>query len=225
MASKRQPEAHKRKRRRWAKLSQLGTAEATIGTIAKGETTFILTFGQIALMDALLVILDQSGPASVDVSTWTISDSDIEQTAELVAEGKITKLRMIVDCSFPARKPIFDAMLRKAFGDDAIRVIKTHAKFIIVRGEKLDVVVHASMNMNRNPRLENMEICEDAGFAEFFTNVVDSIFTEVSPNENRTKMMEFDGVPQVQMFQEVSARRLARSTLNEPATTHTLRKL
>lgn len=225
MSPKRKPEAHKRKRRRWAKLSQLGTAEATIGTIAKGETTFILTFGQMALMDALLVILAQSGPASVDVSTWTISDSDIAQLSELVSEGKITNLRMIVDCSFPARQPIFERMLRDEIGDDAIRVIKTHAKFIVVRGPKLDVVVHASMNMNRNPRLENMEICEDESFAEFFTEIVDSIFAEVSPNANRSSMLAFDGVPQVQMFNEVEAPRIARSTLNEVGTTHTLRKL
>lgn len=223
--TKRPPEVHKRKRRRWAKLAQTATAEQIIGEIKRGESTFVMTFGQLALMDALIVIIGQSGPASVDVLTWTITDIDIEQIAEFISQGKITRFRILLDCSFQARQPIWDQMLRTAFGDDAIRIIKSHAKCVIVRSATMDVVVHASMNMNRNPRLENMEICEDRGFAEFFTEIVDSIFTEVSPGENRTKMMEFDGVPQVQIFKQVKARKLVRSAINEPKTTHTLHKL
>lgn len=222
---KRKPAVFKRARQLSFRLDQTNTAAHAIGQIEPGQSLFILTFGQMALMDILLAVLDQSGPASVDLSTWTISDSNIEQLEELASEGRITNLRIALDCSFPARQPACDIMIRTAFGNDAIRVIETHAKFLVIRSATLNVVVHASMNMNRNPRLENLELCEDEAFAAFFTSIVDDIFSEAAPEQRRTGKFAFDSVAQTQMFQEVAANRIPRSALNEPQATHTLRKL
>ena len=49
-----------------------GTASQAIGIIEKNTDTFCLTYGQFSLIDALLAILDQTGPAHVTISTWAV---------------------------------------------------------------------------------------------------------------------------------------------------------
>jgi hypothetical protein len=61
-----------------------GTASQAIGIIEKESDTFILTYGQFSLIDALVAILDQTGPAHVSVSTWTAAHADLSQSAELM---------------------------------------------------------------------------------------------------------------------------------------------
>ncbi|MGH6920760.1 MAG: hypothetical protein ACREJ0_24010, partial [Geminicoccaceae bacterium] len=90
----------------------------------------------------------------------------------------IRSLRMIVDRSFLTRQPEYCATMRLVFGDDTIRTTRTHAKFLLVRNESWDLAVRTSMNLNENPRLENIEISDDRALADFLTAVVDDVFRD-----------------------------------------------
>lgn len=221
----RKPAAFRRPSKRTQKLERYATASEAIGEIKKGSDTYILTFGQFSLIDALLVILDQAGPSSVVLSTWTAADAHLERTAEMIEAAKITDFRMIVDRSFETRQPKYCHNMRKKFGAECLRAIRTHAKFMIVRSPKLDVVVRTSMNLNENPRLENIEISEGKEFAEFFQSITDDIFAEVGERENRSKLLELKGVPNGYPFKEIQANRIERNNVNEAKTEFTLEKL
>jgi hypothetical protein len=219
------PRTHKTQSNKFREMriaKGLSAADA-IGTVEKDSDTYILTFGQFSLIDAIVTIIDQVGPSDVTISTWTAADAHIEKTAEMLAASSIKRLRLIVDRSFESRQPGYCYQMRKRFGADCIRAIRTHAKFAIIRSDGYDIVVRTSMNLNENPRLENIEISESKGFAEFFQTIADEIFSEVDEGQNRSQMLELKGLEDSSPYKEVDAKQLDRTTLSEPNASHTLK--
>jgi hypothetical protein len=206
-------------------LSKAGTAWEAIGTVKKNTDTYVLTFGQFNLIDVLVVLLDQTGPATVDLSTWTAADAHLNKTAELITSCDITRFRLIVDHSFEGRQPEYVAHMRKIFGPECVRQLRTHAKFMIIRSDSHDIVVRTSMNLNGNPRLENVEISESADFANWMTTIVDQIFGELEPMKNYSNPPVMAEIPDTSPWIEVTAEPIKRKNLNEASATHTLKKL
>ncbi|MCA9579679.1 MAG: hypothetical protein KC668_29835 [Myxococcales bacterium] len=203
------------------RIAKQASAREAIGPITPGQDVFVLTFGQFSLIDVLVHVLDEIGPASVDISTWTAAHADVQRAADLMSAAAITKLRFVVDRSFETRQPEYCAHMRLLFGEDCIRATRTHAKFIVIRNERANVVVRTSMNLNENPRLENVEVSESREFAEWFTGVVDAIFADLEPRHNESAL----NLPSLQEsfdFRECEAQAIPLSTLTVPETTHVL---
>ena len=200
-----------------------GSADEAIGIIEKNTDTFILTYGQFSLIDALVSILDQTGPAHVTISTWTAAHAHLDRSADLMESSNILSFRMIVDRSFKTRQPKYFHHMIELFGPDSIREIRTHAKFMTIRNDKFDIVVRTSMNLNENPRLENIEVSENKAFAEFFCQLADDIFKEVKPGESKSDLPELANIKEQSLFNQVSAKTIKRSNLNEPGFTHEIR--
>jgi hypothetical protein len=205
------------------RVCKAGTAAEAIGTIEKNMDVFCLTYGQFSLIDALVSILDQTGPAHVCISTWTAAHAHLDRSAELMNSADILSLRMIVDRSFKTRQPKYFEHMIDLFGAESIREILTHAKFLTIRNDKFDIVVKTSMNLNENPRLENIEISENKDFADFFDQIVEAVFKEVRPGESKSDLLGLHSIADDSPFKTVSAAPLNRRDLNEAEFTHTLR--
>lgn len=154
------------------------TAAAAVGPLERGCEIYGLSKGQFSLCDLLLHVLDHTGPADVVISTWTAANADLAHCRVLLDDGRITRMRWVVDFSFPARQPAYCAHLRERFGDDSIAVCANHAKFLLVRSPGWDCVVRTSMNLNRNRRLESYEISESREMAEFLSEIVGATFQD-----------------------------------------------
>lgn len=222
---KKKPRAIKTRANREIRLAKLASAAEAIGRIEPDTDTFILTYGQFSLIDALVAILDQTGPADVTLATWTAADAHLERSAELVESAAIRSFRLIIDRSFESRQPEYCEHMRRLFGQDCIRVLRIHAKFMLVRSDTHNIVVRTSMNMNENPRLENIEVSEDRRLAEFFQTVSDDIFREIKPGENRSALAALGSIPEHAKFKEIRADQIPRKKLNVPETTHTVTRL
>lgn len=214
----------KKNEEREIRLAKTANAREAIGDIKHGQDVYVLTFGQFSAIDALVHILDKVGPADVTISTWTAAGSHLERTAELLESAQIKSLKLIVDRSFETRQPEYCFHMRKLFGPDCIRAFRTHAKFMLIRSETHNVVVRTSMNLNENPRLENIEISENLAFAEYFQQVTDAIFQEVDEKENRSRSLELSDLQESFPFMEVEANQIDRQSLAEPHYTHVLNK-
>lgn len=149
-----------------------------VGAIDHGCEIYGLTKGQWSLIDLIEHCLSATGPADVVVSTWTAANADITFANALFKNGLLRSLRFLVDFSFPSRQPAYCAALREAFGDDAIRLTRNHAKFVLIVNDEWSLVVRTSMNLNENRRLENFEISDSPEMATFLVEVVDEIFRE-----------------------------------------------
>lgn len=182
-----------------------GSAREAIGTLRPGCEILVLTFGQFSLIDGIVTILKQTGPADVVLSTWTAGDTDLTTAANLLESAAITRLRMIVDRSFITRQPGYCAKMRQLFGDECIRTMRSHAKFAVIRNDQWAIAVRTSMNLNTNPRLEQMEISDDPGLADFFTTLADDLWQEQSPGVFNGELPLLASIPNVERAGRVSS--------------------
>lgn len=164
--------------KRRIRTAKTGSARSAIGELVHGHEVYILTYGQFSLIDALVAIVDQTGPADVTLSTWTAAAADLAIAARLMETSKIRSLRFIVDRSFLTRQPDYCRRMRELFGDECIRTTRSHAKFIAIRNEAWNIAVRTSMNLNENPRLENIEISDDPALCAFLWSIGDDLWSE-----------------------------------------------
>lgn len=153
-------------------------AADAIGAVEPGCEIYGLSKGAFSLVDIVTHCLRATGPADVVASTWTAANADLGFAFRLLADGTIRTMRFVVDFSFPIRQPEYCAALRERFGDDAVRLTKNHAKFILIYNDKWNITIRTSMNLNENRRLESFEISDDAGLCGYLRSVVAELFAD-----------------------------------------------
>ena len=175
------PAAHTAPKRRRA-IQRVATDEAAdaLGKIERGIELFALTNGQFSLVDILQHCLNATGPAELDVATWTASDGDLKRAHAFLLDRRVTRFRLLVDPSFKSRKPEFCAELVRTFGNDAIRTTPLHGKFAVIRNAKWSLAIRTSMNLNVNRRIESVEISDDSALADFLAGWVHEVFERSS---------------------------------------------
>jgi len=151
-------------------------ADVVDGLHLDGRETYGLTRGQFSFVDMIEAILARTGPAALELSTWTAAGTNITTAMTLIAAGRITRARWLVDHTFVRRCPQLAARIREAFGEEAIRVTKTHAKVAIIHNETWKVVCRTSMNLNENPRLEDFTLAHDPELAGFLIGAMDDLW-------------------------------------------------
>lgn len=171
----------RRKRRRDIRELYAENASRAIEGLDHDVEIFGLTKGQFSLIHLMCACLDITGPAAMVISTWTAAKKEIDDAGQLLADGRVTSLKLLVDASFPTRQPAYCAKMRQRFGDKSIRITKNHAKFVLIRNKKWDLVLRSSMNLNKNPRLEYFELGNDPVLADFLEGVVKDMFRIQKP--------------------------------------------
>lgn len=205
-------------RRRVIRPTKVGTAHTAIGALTPGYEVFILTYGQFSLIDALTALIEQTGPAHVTLATWSAADADLRRAQSLLISADILSMRFIVDRSFATRHPRYCASMREFFGDACIRTTRSHAKFATIINDRWHLAVRTSMNLNHNPRLENMEISDDAALCGFFTTIADEIFSEQAVGVMNGELPLLAAIESVEQPSTISAGKIQTSALNRPAT-------
>lgn len=170
---KRSAQAEKRFVRR---TLTVGNAAEALGPIEPGVEMYALCKGDYSLIDIIDHCLTATGPADLTVSTWTAAGADLEFALGFLVDERVTSARWLVDFSFPQRQAAYFALLVDRFGAENIRATANHAKFVLIRNEKWNLCLRTSMNLNVNRRLENVEISDDRGMADYLTAVVDDMF-------------------------------------------------
>jgi hypothetical protein len=168
-------------RAREKRVVRAANASTAVEGFGHGTELFVLTFGQFSLLDLITALLDTTGPADVTISTWTAATADLTRAEEFLRDGRIRSLRFLVDRSFLTRQPGYARQLVEAFGQDAVRTTRTHAKFATITNGEWAVSVRTSMNMNENPRLEYAEVSDDRDIAGWLIGIVDEIWATEPP--------------------------------------------
>lgn len=181
------------------RLSKIADATDSLAEFGKGMEVDVATFGQFSVIDAIEAVLLITGPADVTLATWTAAAFDLSQIEKQVVSANIRSLQLIIDRSFVSRQPKFVELVHERFGKDSVRSTRTHAKFCVIRNDDWDVVIRTSMNLNHNPRLEYLQVTEDAGLADFWMEIANGIFDEEAPGlENRRQVPDLAGIDGVE---------------------------
>jgi hypothetical protein len=172
------------------------SAAAVVAQLERDGTELVgLTRGQFSLTELIEAVLAKTGPAELGISTWTAASASVESMLRLLQTGQVTGCRWLVDCTFIRRTPALVAEIRRQFGDDAIRVTRTHARFVTVVNREWQVAIRSSMNLNQNPRMESFELGHDPELCNWLLGVMDQVWA----NQSR-RMAEASHTEQTQWF-------------------------
>lgn len=160
-------------------LAPTAPARELIGTLAPGCSVSGITRGQVSLLDMLEAILEQTGPARVCISAWTVGMKEAARLASLLTGGEILGLRLLVDESFRTRQPEYSAQLIDLFGAGAVVPQVLRARFALVQGERLSLLLRGSLPLTRAKAWDQFDLDADpdlvAGYSAFVAELADSL--------------------------------------------------
>lgn len=137
------------------------SAADTIGDIESGMSLFAITRGQWSMIDAVLHVLDQTGPAAVSLWTWTVAEYEVQVLTRLRIDKRITGGRLVIDHGARNKNADIIADWKKQFGADSVRYVVNHAKIATIEtAGGMKFLLRGSMNLNFNPRFEQFDITE-----------------------------------------------------------------
>ena len=146
----------------------------------------VMTNGEFSLLDAILVLLERTGPADVAISTWSAGLYDVEVANRFMNTGLIRSIRFVLDVSFRNNGGSrgYSSLLMDMFGEECIRTTRTHAKFVTITNETHKLSISSTANLNENKRLEVFAFSDDPERAAFYERVVDELVHDVKPGWN-----------------------------------------
>lgn len=159
MTEVKKPNSSKSSRRLHA-VNSFSTAAECIGGIEKDMSLFAVTRGQFSMIDAVLHTLDQIGKAKLSIWTWAIADYEIESLERLMMDERITEARLIIDFSAKKRNEKIITRWKGLFGNSSVSYVVNHAKIATVESADRKVLLRGSMNLNFNPRFEQLDVTE-----------------------------------------------------------------
>ena len=68
-----------------------------IGKVEAGMSLFAITRGQWSMIDAVLHVLDQVGPAKLSLWTWTVAEYEVQVLTRLREDRRVTGGRLVID--------------------------------------------------------------------------------------------------------------------------------
>ncbi len=167
------------------------TAAECIGPIEFDMAVFAVTRGQFSMIDAVQHCLAEMGPSALSIWTWCIADYEIETFESLLASRQITSATLVIDRageqqvaktrSFRAsddkasRQGQLLTRWRNKFGPQSIKVVLNHAKIATLDNGRHKVVVRGSMNLNHNPRFEQLDVTEGNGPFDLIRSIEQSL--------------------------------------------------
>jgi len=147
--------------RRKRAVESFGCAALGIGPIDRGMSLFAVTRGQWSMIDAILHVLDQVGPAQLSLWTWTVAEYEVEVLTRLRKDARVTDGRLVIDAVARAKNAAIIREWKQSFGAESVRYVTNHAKIARVHSESgMRLLLRGSMNLNFNPRFENFDITE-----------------------------------------------------------------
>jgi len=154
-----------------------GAAQGALAGFGRDAHVFGLTKGQFSMIDLTTAILDRIGPADISLWTWCIASYEVEAVSAFIADGRVRRLRMVMDWTGAQRDMPLVGDLQARFGTDCIRVTKTHAKIVMAATDDgWRVVIRGSMNLNANPRFEQFDVSDDPGVFGVVAGIMDEMW-------------------------------------------------
>ena len=162
-------------------VAAMHTLRETVGDIEPGDSVFVLTAGGFSMVEFIEHVLRQTGPADVDIVTFTVTGAEVSYLYRLALLHHMRSVRFVVDANILQRHEVYGRLLRERFGDDAVRSARLHAKWTTIRNERYSIVMTGSLNLTYSPAVEQVEINDDPELAGFLTARMDAIFRNQEP--------------------------------------------
>ena len=146
-----------------------------LGQLCQGKARHYYSSGAFNLIQLVLYILRQTGPAHLFLATYSISDRSITTLRNHVDDGQILSIRFLIDNRVRTISPKpFDHLLTAFPKQTRCRTL--HAKVALVWNENWHVSVVGSQNATHNPKLERGIIHTSKIIFDFDKQVLENEF-------------------------------------------------
>ena len=149
------------------------TLTKSIGQLQNGKTTHYYSYGNFNLVRLIAHLLKQTGPANIFMTSYSFSQSSIEQLLNYRQKGLIISFRVIVDNRVKTMSPIPFQMLSTAFD---YRCSSIHAKVALIWNDSWNITIATSQNATDNPKMERGTIFTDIETFNFDKNALENEF-------------------------------------------------
>lgn len=175
-------------------LSELALEKELPWHFEPGVSYHCISFGDVDALTYMRVVVKQQRIKYALVSTWCMASEDIREIRGWIERGYIGRVDFYVG-------EIFKASYYKQYGElqdlckklgGRVAICRNHSKVMVLIGERFDVVIESSANVNTNPRIEQCVITVDSELAQWYKNFYDGInsfernFDDVEPWEEET---------------------------------------
>lgn len=148
-----------------------------LGILKNGVTKHFYSDGAFNLIQLVTYILQQTGPAHVLLTSYSIAEESVQVLHRKVEKGEILDIRFIIDNRVKSMSPKpFDFLARSFPGCYRCRAI--HAKVALVYNDEWKVTVIGSQNATKNPKLERGIIHTDETVFNFDLKMLEHEFDE-----------------------------------------------
>ena len=170
-------------------LSELALEKELPWHFEQGVSYHCISFGDVDALTYMRVIVKQQRIRYALVSTWCMASEDIAEIRSWIKRGYIGRCDFYVGEIFKASyRQQYDELIAlcKDLGG-RVAICRNHAKVMVLLGERFDVAIESSANVNHNPRIEQAIITTDSELAHWYKDFFDGIksfernFDEVKP--------------------------------------------
>lgn len=142
-----------------------------LGSVKQGVDKHFYSNGAFNLVQLMLYVLRQTGPAHVFLSTYSIAEDSISTLRRYVDDGTILSIRFLIDNRVRSISPKPFAHLITSF-PDSYRCTSLHAKVALISNESWYVSIVGSQNATHNPKLERGIIHTSEDIWRFDNNIM-----------------------------------------------------
>jgi hypothetical protein len=158
------------------------TLQEEIGQISHDECIHFWSFGSYSLHELMFYLLKQTGPAHVNLCTWSISQDAIEKITRKYRGGEILSIRFLLDPRVKVCKAKPLQMITSNFRHAITRV---HAKVVTIENNEWKISIVSSQNATNNPKLERGVIIISDEIHDFDKQIIDNEFRKHEVRNDR----------------------------------------
>jgi len=147
---------------------------STIGEINQEETIHFFSNSEWSMPDLIDYITNQIGPCSLRLTSFSFTLPALIHIKNLIELRLINKVQFLIDKSVLHQHGKIQQLKLMPI---EVKLLKCHAKIILLENENFKLVVVSSANINRNPRWEAGSIMTSKLAYDFYSNKYNEIWT------------------------------------------------
>lgn len=170
-------------------LSELALEKELEWHFENGVTYHCLSYGDVDALTYFRCIVKQQHVKYALTSTWTMALEDIAEIRQWIENGYVDRVDFYVGEIFKAGyRRQYDELISlcRKFGG-RVCMLRNHSKVMVILGDRFDVLIESSANLNGNPRIENTAITVNRELALWYKEQFDGFssfdrdFDDVKP--------------------------------------------
>lgn len=129
--------------------------------------------------EVLSALLDITGPVDIHMTSWSIAENPVRQLIRMIDSGKVLNLTCLFHERTPKNHPAAWQLLQRNVA--RVRLVKIHAKQMVLINKDWGISVVCTANFNRNKNIERYVICTHRNIAEADAAWINEVYERGAP--------------------------------------------